>query len=323
MLLEWLYLKNNKKDMINNNPIVNPMAGPMANFLQDAGINLRRRINAIIAEVADQINQNRNQSAIAGRLADWFFDFRDALRGNEDINAVVQQHVPRFQALLNDPNFQTNAVAQHVLQTFIPRILAIFGQQLLPNLPPQQAPVPRPNVNNNPEALRQIRARVLGNQARRAQLDAQIGQQFDQQMNAAMQGFNNVMQNMQHDFQTQMGRLDAMTQEDQARVQVANRAIDVMEQTIADVQNTFPNLDNRVERVNETLNNLERSIEQARQEVAQLNDAINRRNKEESNSIFSAVLCIVACIVVKVAFPEFAAVPIPGGMQVGPLPFTF
>jgi hypothetical protein len=326
ILLEWLYQINNENEMIqNNNPIVNPMAGPMANFLQDPAANLRRRMNAILAEVADQINRNRNQSAIAGRLADWFFDFREALRRNADINAIVQQHVPRFQALFNDPNFQTAPIVQHVLQTLIPRILAIFGQQLLPNLPPppQPAPAPRPNANNNDEAVRQIRARVLGNQARRAQMDVQIGQQFDQQMNAALQGVNNVMQTMQRAFQTEMGRLDAMAQEDQARVQIANRAIDAMEQTIADVQNAFPNLDDRVQRVNEALNDLERSIAYAKQEVAQLNDAINRRNAEESNSVWSAALCIAACIMVKLAFPELAAVPIPGGMQVGLPPFTF
>ena len=96
-----------------------------------------------------------------------------------------------------------------------------------------------------------------------------------------------------------------------------------MEQTIADVRNAFPNLDNRVQRVNEALNDLERSIAYARQEVAQLNDAINRRNKEESNSIWSAALCIVVCIAVKVAFPELAAVPIPGGVQIGLPPVTF
>ncbi len=128
-----------------NAPIFNPAAGPMAAFLQDPAVNLRRRMTAILAEVYDQINQNRNQSAMAGRLADWFFNFRNAILRNENIATVVGEHVPLLQGLLQDPHFRENQVVQLILNNFVPRIQTIFGPQILPNAP---VPPPAPAVQS-------------------------------------------------------------------------------------------------------------------------------------------------------------------------------
>jgi hypothetical protein len=130
--------------MIHNN-VINPVAEPLAAFLRDPALNLRRRISAILAEVYEQINQNRNQSEMAGHLADWFFAFRDAILRNEDIASVVQQQLPLLQNLLSNPQFQTNPMVQNVIQTLLPRLQTIFPK-IVPILPTHQASTP--NTNN-------------------------------------------------------------------------------------------------------------------------------------------------------------------------------
>ena len=310
-----------------NRIIPNPGAGPLAAFLQDPVINLRRRMTAILAEVYDQINQNRNQNEFAGQLADWFFAFRNAILNNEDIAGIVDQHLSHLRTLLDNPGFRRNPMVLFLLSTFIPRMHTIFGPQVLPNLPvppPAPLPAPAPNARDRNEDLRQIRERVLGNQARRVQEEVQIGQQLDARLNAALQqGLDDVMQDKQGIFQVNMERLDGMAQQDRVRIRGANHAIDVLQNVIADVEAVLPNVENRVEAANRALDNLERAIQQAKQEVVQLNEAIDRKKESESNSIFITVLCIAACIAIKLAMPPTNAIPIPGGLMLGPPPFTF
>lgn len=305
-----------------NVPILNPAAGPMAAFLQDPVINLRRRMTAILAEIYDQINQNRNQNAMAGRLADWFFNFRNAILRNENIAAVVNEHVPLLQGLLQDPHFRENQVVQFILNNFVPRIQTIFGPQILPNAP---VPPPAPaQVNDRNEQIRQIRARVLGNQDGRMQLDARIEQQVDLQLNAELQqGLDAILQQMQGIFQVNMGRLHNMAQEDRNRIQRANQAIDDLENIIANVEAAIPHLENRVATAHRALDNLEIAIQHAKQEVAQLQEAVQRRNERESNSFFTTVLCIAACMAIRIVLPQSNATPIPGGLMVGPPPFIW
>jgi hypothetical protein len=283
------------------NPIQTETTSPAHIFLTDPAMNLRRRLNAIMAAVQEQLNQNQSRDELSTLLARWFFTFRSAVQNNNDLTSVLQEQIEALKTLLEESRFCANPFVRAVLNDLIPRLQVLFANQMFPAIPPNE-PLPL----NREERLRQIRARVLESSQRRQQQEEEIRQNLNRLVDDEIQRqFHTVRQEMTEIFEENMEILAEQFRADQENIQYCKEMIDRLADKIAHVETAVPQLKSRIEAADRALDHLEISLAQAKQEASRLEQAIDANRKAGSSSLFASIIGVAASMLASAVLANF------------------
>jgi archaellum component FlaC len=283
------------------NPIQTEPTSPAHIFLTDPAMNLRRRLNAILAAVQDQLNQNQSRDELSTLLARWFFTFRSAVQNNNDLTGVLHGQIEELKTLLEEGGFRADPFVRAVLNDLIPRLQVLFANQMFPAILPNDPPPP-----SREERLRQIRTRILENSQQRQHQEEEIRQNLNRLVDDEIQQqFHAVRQEMTEIFEENMGILAEQFQADQENIQHCKEMIHRLADKIAHVETAVPQLKSRIDSADRALDHLEVSLAQAKQEASRLEQAIDANKKAGSSSLFASIIGVAASVLASAVLANF------------------